>query len=113
MQSSKRIVPSPIPAPVTHALFKLGRDMALARRRRRISQVSMAERAGTSVSTIRRMEHGDGNVSLVFYARTLHILGALRPFEDVLDTVNDPIGAALMDEQVPKRVRQSKGPVAW
>jgi len=73
----------------------------------------MAERTGSSVATIRRMEHGDGNVALVFYARALHVLGALTPFEDVLDVVNDPIGLALMDEQVPRRVRATKAREAW
>jgi len=30
-----------------------------------------------------------------------------------LDTENDLIGLALMDQQVPQRVRRSKSKVAW
>ena len=103
----------PEPAPVGRAIAKLGADLSLARRRRRFTQVSMAQRTGASVSTIRRMEHGDGRVPLHFYARALHVLGALPALEAALDTENDLIGLALMDQQVPQRVRRSKSKVAW
>ena len=35
----------------------------------------MAERMGASLSTVRRMEKGDGRVPLHFYASALHVLG--------------------------------------
>ena len=47
---------SPIPLPVERAIHKLGSDISLARRRRHISQASLAERMGASLSTVRRME---------------------------------------------------------
>ena len=53
---------SPLPLPVERAIRKLGNDIALARRRRRISQASLAERMEASVSTVRRMENGDVRV---------------------------------------------------
>ncbi|MQT50302.1 transcriptional regulator, partial [Pseudomonas helleri] len=40
---------TPLPLPVERALRKLGSDIELARRRRRISQASLAERMGASV----------------------------------------------------------------
>ena len=45
-----------MPLPVERAIRKLGHDLSLARRRRRISQDSMAQRMGASVSTVRRIE---------------------------------------------------------
>jgi transcriptional regulator with XRE-family HTH domain len=99
----------PLPTPVERALRKLGGDISLARRRRHISQASLAERMGASVSTVRRMEQGDPRVPIHFFARALHVFGEIRALEDVLDTPNDDIGLTLMDEQVPRRVRRTAG----
>ena len=99
----------PLPLPVARALRKLGEDVSLARRRRHISQASLAERMGASLSTVRRMEAGDARVPIHFYARALHVFGEIRALESLLDTTNDEIGLALMDEAVPKRVRRKLG----
>lgn len=96
---------TPIPMPVERAIQKLGRDVALARRRRHISQASLAERMGASLSTVRRMEKGDVRVPIHFFARALHVFGEIQALENLLDTSNDEIGLTLMDEHLPKRVR--------
>ena len=98
-----------IPLPVNRALLKLGADLSLARRRRHISQASLAERMGASLSTVRRMEKGDPRVPIHFFARALHVFGELQALEHLLDTPRDEIGLALMDEQLPKRVRSKSG----
>lgn len=84
----------------------IGRNLSLARRRRQISAQSMAERIGCSVRTLARLESGSGAVSLETFAMYLEVLGMLKPFEDLLDSANDGLGIALMDEQVPKRIRR-------
>ena len=99
----------PIPAPVERAIRKLGSDISLARRRRHISQESLAERMGASLSTIRRMEKGDVRVPIHFFGRALHVFGEIQALERLLDTANDDIGLTLMDEQLPKRVRSKPG----
>lgn len=96
----------PIPLPVERAILKLGSDISLARRRRYISQASLAERMGASLSTVRRMEKGDGRVPIHFFARALHVFGEIQALEHLLDTPNDEIGLMLMDERLPKRVRR-------
>ncbi len=101
--------PIPIPMPVERAIRKLGQDVALARRRRRISQASLAERIGASLSTVRRMEKGDVRLPISFFARALHVFGEIQALENLLDTSNDEIGLTLMDEYVPKRVRSKAG----
>ena len=53
-----------MPLPVERAVRKLGHDLSLARRRRRISQDSMAQRMGASVSTVRRIEKGDPRIPI-------------------------------------------------
>jgi ribosome-binding protein aMBF1 (putative translation factor) len=57
---------------VTNGLFvasKLGADVSRARRRRRISRASLAERSGVSEATLKRLEKGDGRVALESFAR--------------------------------------------
>ena len=103
---SRKATPLPIPMPVERAITKLGHDLALARRRRRISQASLALRIGASLSTIKRMEKGDSRVPLHFIARVLHVFGELERLTVLLDTANDDIGLTLADEQLPQRVRR-------
>lgn len=101
-----------MPAPVTRTLQKLGQDLALARRRRRLTQQSMAERIQTSVSTLRRMEKGDARIPFGLIAQALFVLGELGRIDSLLDTANDEIGLSLMNQQLPQRVRtkRSKSP---
>ncbi|MBP7567317.1 MAG: helix-turn-helix transcriptional regulator [Burkholderiaceae bacterium] len=70
------------------AMERLGRDLALARRRRRIAQREMARRARMSLSTLHRLERGDVRVSLDVLARVCLVLGfhpawagLMEPFE--------------------------------
>ena len=100
---------STIPLPVERAIRKLGNDISLARRRRHISQASLAERMGASLSTVRRMEKGDVRVPIHFFARALHVFGEIQVLEHLLDTSRDEIGLTLMDERLPKRVRSKSG----
>jgi transcriptional regulator with XRE-family HTH domain len=99
----------PIPLPVERAIRKLGSDISLARRRRHISQASLAERIGASLSTVRRMEKGDVRVPIHFFARALHVFGEVQALGALLDTAKDEIGLTLADERLPKRVRSRSG----
>lgn len=98
----------PDPLPVTRALASFGRDLSLARRRRHFSQQSMAERIGTSVATLRRLERGDPSVALGTVARALLVLGEIERLGGLLDTATDTIGLSLMDEQLPQRIRRRR-----
>ncbi|MGB4115882.1 MAG: helix-turn-helix transcriptional regulator [Polaromonas sp.] len=96
------------PLPVNRALNKLGQDIALARRRRRMTQASLAERAGISLATVGRMEAGDPRIPIHFIARVLHVFGEVQALSQLLDTAADDMGLALMDAALPKRVRSKK-----
>jgi transcriptional regulator with XRE-family HTH domain len=102
-------VDSPLPLPAERAIQKLGSDISLARRRRHISQASLAERMGASLTTVRRMEKGDVRVPIHFFARALHVFGEIQALENLLDTARDDIGLTLMDTNLPKRVRSRSG----
>jgi transcriptional regulator with XRE-family HTH domain len=94
--------------PVERAIAKLGNDLSLARRRRHISQESLATRIGASLSTIKRMENGDMRIPLRFIARALHVFGELDRLTSLIDTANDDIGLTLADARLPQRVRSKR-----
>ncbi len=98
----------PIPLPVLRALTKLGSDLSLARRRRRFTQASLAQRIGASLATVRRMEQGDPRIPLHFLARALMVFNELDRLSQLLDSSADVIGLTLMDEKLPQRIRQRK-----
>jgi transcriptional regulator with XRE-family HTH domain len=95
----------PLSLPAVRAVVKLGRDVALARRRRRLTQASLAERAGIARKTLIRLESGHPKVALESLARVLHVLGEVDRLAQLLDTGEDSVGLLLMDEALPLRVR--------
>lgn len=64
-----------LPIPAGHALGKLGRDIAVARRKRRISTADMAARLFVSRDTLWRLERGDPTVSAGTLTTVLFVLG--------------------------------------
>ena len=98
-----------MPRPVERALRRLGQDISTARRIRRLSQEDLAQRIGTSLSTVRRMEDGYPGTALHTFLRALHVLGRLEDVVRVMATENDALGMELVREQLPQRVRTSRG----
>lgn len=96
---------SPIPLPVERALRRVGQNIALARRRRHLSQEALAERIGASANTVRRMEDGYPGIALQHFARALQVFGELGKFENIMDAAQDSVGLALTDEKLPQRIR--------
>lgn len=94
-----------MPLPVERAMRQAGHNLALARRRRHLSQDALAERIGASVNTIRRMEDGHPGTALQHFVRALQVFGELDKFENLMDTAQDSVGLTLMDEKLPQRVR--------
>ncbi len=101
---------SALPAPVVKAIEKLGEDLNRARRRRNVTQQSLADRIGASLNTVKRMEAGDPRVPLHFLARALHFFGELQKLGNLLDSSEDDIGLVLADEHLPQRVRNRAKP---
>ncbi|MDB6175519.1 MAG: transcriptional regulator, family [Chthoniobacteraceae bacterium] len=65
---------SSIPLAAAYALRKLGRDLAIARRKRNISTADMAARLFVSRDTLWRMERGDQTVAIGTLATAAFIL---------------------------------------
>lgn len=89
------------------ALERLGRDLRGARLRRGIAIADLAVRAGTSASSIARLEKGDPGVGIGTLADVLVVLGLLDRLADLIDIRKDDLGLALAAERQPRRGRSS------
>lgn len=87
------------------ALERLGQDIRNARLRRGIAVADLAVRAGTSPSSIARLERGDLGVAIGTLADVLVVLGLLERLADLIDIRKDDLGLALTVEQGPRRGR--------
>jgi len=86
-------------------LARLGRDVRSARLRRGIAVADLAVRAGTSPSSIARLERGDPGVAIGTLANVLLVLGLLERLADLIDVRKDDLGLALAVEHGPRRGR--------
>ncbi|GLR68641.1 transcriptional regulator [Acidocella aquatica] len=101
-----------LPPRVKRALTKLGADVALARKKRSLTAVMMAERIGVVKSTYLKVEKGDPSVALGTYAMTFFVLGLGDVLGEILDARRDDQGLLLDVARMPKRVRPPKPPRA-
>ena len=97
-----------LPLPVQRCLRKLGQDLRDARKRRRIPMYLAAQRAGVGLSTLNKMEKGDGGVALRAYASLLFVYGMINRLAELVDPSRDKIGLELESERLPKRIRIPK-----
>ena len=95
---------STLPRSARKALAKLGEDITVARKKRRISTVSMAERAFVSRSTYNKIEKGDPTVSFGAYATVLAILSMADGIGQLADRSRDTIGLDIDEERLPQRI---------
>ncbi|CDZ63478.1 helix-turn-helix domain-containing protein [Neorhizobium galegae] len=87
------------------ALERLGNDIRSARLRRGIAVADLAVRAGTSSSTVARLERGDPGVGIGTLADILVVLGLVDRLTDLIDIRKDDLGLALTVERQPRRGR--------
>ena len=97
-----------IPIPAAYALRKLGRDLAVARRKRRISTADMASRLFVSRDTLWRLERGDPVVALGTFATAVFILGLNDRLANLADPGVDEIGLGLEERRLPKRITRPR-----
>ncbi len=94
---------------VERAVAKLGHDISLARRARRIPAEEFAARVGISRATLHRLENGDPGVSVNTLAMALFALGRLDLLSQLADQPKDEVGLMLMRQNVPKRISRRRG----
>lgn len=97
-----------LPLPAAHALRKLGRDLALARRKRGISTTEMAERLFVSRDTLWRMERGDPTVALGTLATAAFVLQLQERLANLAAPATDVLALSLDENRLPKRIRRQR-----
>src|SRR5688500_10748045 len=78
-------------------LVALGSRLEMARKRRRMTQHTVAVRAGVSGPTLRQIEQGDAGVSLATVLRILQVLGLAADIDRL--AADDELGRRLQDIQ--------------
>ncbi len=87
-------------------LAQLGENIKLARLRRKLSVLSMAERAGMAPSTLANIEKGLPSVSLGNYLQVLSVLGLAGDL--LLIAEKDPLGRQIQDAGLIVKKRAPK-----
>jgi hypothetical protein len=100
---ASRAIPG-LPPVVRRGLKKLGQDLSMARRRRRLTMAMVAERAFIGRNTMTRVERGDPAVSMGIYATVLFVLGLGDRVGMLADPGADRVGIAVEEERLPRRV---------
>ena len=99
---------SPIPPRIARSLVKLGRDIDVARKKRRLTVAALCERASISAPLYARMVAGAPGTSVGAYAMVLFALGVGTPFDSLMEVSKDDAGLLLDEERLPKRVRNPR-----
>jgi transcriptional regulator with XRE-family HTH domain len=93
------------------AVAKLGENLRVARKRRGLRIVDLAQAAQCSQDTLRRLESGDPGVSLGVLARVMEAIGCAQELALMLDAARDADGLKTEVQRLPQRVRRSLLPV--
>ena len=81
-------------------LEQMGENIKLARKRRKLTAVQVAERAGIARSTLYLIEKGDSSVSMGAYFNVLRDLGLQNDFLKL--AADDEFGRKLQDLELLK-----------
>lgn len=74
---------------------QVGENIKLARKRRKLTTIEVAERAGIDRSTLYQIEKGNSSVSMGAYFNVLRVLGLQDDFLKL--AANDEFGRKLQD----------------
>lgn len=81
-------------------LAQLGENIRLAAKRRKLTQTQISERTGLSKPTLRKIDRGDGSVSIGHYMLVLSVLGLSEDITKV--AADDELGRKLQDIELLK-----------
>lgn len=96
------------PPSVQRVLRGLGRDIQIARKKRRLGVADFAARMGVSPGTVARLEKGEPGIGLGSIAMAFLALGELRRLENLLDVSRDDTGLMLDLDRLPQRIRRRR-----
>lgn len=97
-----------MPFPAVQALRKLGRDLALARRKRGISTSDMAERLLVSRDTLWRLERGDPAVAVGTLVTAAFVLQLHDRLANLASPASDDLALSMDERRLPQRIRRPR-----
>lgn len=103
---SRSIATSALPAAVAQGLQALGRDIGIARRRRKLTQQLLADRMLVNVGTVQRLERGDPAMGIGIVASALFVLGLGGRLGALAAPATDSVGEGEAIRALPRRVRR-------
>jgi transcriptional regulator with XRE-family HTH domain len=95
-----------LPLQALRTLQRLGERIRLARRRRRLTAALVAQRAGMTPFTLRRIEQGAPGATMGAYVGVLHVLGLDVSIDEVAKA--DNLGRALQDASLGAPTKPSQ-----
>lgn len=81
-------------------LKQMGENIKLARKRRKLTAIQVAERAGVARSTLNLVEKGEPSVAMGAYFNVLRVLGLQRDISKL--AADDDFGRKLQDLELLK-----------
>jgi len=81
-------------------LNRLGENLRLARKRRKLTSAQVAERAGIARSTLQLIEKGEPGVAMSSYLQVLFVLGLEKDLLQI--AIDDELGRKLQDIELLK-----------
>lgn len=95
----------PLPAKTRLAAKNIGANLTAWRKLQLLTAEQVAERAGISRGTLRRLENGEATVGVDVLLNVARVLGVLDRVVEAFDPYETDLGRARADEILPKRVR--------
>jgi transcriptional regulator with XRE-family HTH domain len=95
------------PIAISRAMRTVGEHLTTWRKLRQLTASDLADRAGIGVSTVHRLEAGQG-ASLENLLRVSRALGVLDAVVTALDPYTTDVGRLRADQALPSRVRNRR-----
>lgn len=89
-------------------LEQIGQSIRTSRKARKLTIQELARRAGIARKTLSTIESGTGSASTAGVVEVLTVLDSQLPARIAEIIANDPIGKALLEARLPKRVRKER-----
>lgn len=95
----------PSPAKTRISAQRIGEYLTVWRKLQSLTAEQVADRAGISRDTVRRLEKGEVTVGIDAFLNVTRVLGALDRVVEALDPYETDLGRARADQSLPIRVR--------
>lgn len=94
-----------LPAKTRISAQRIGAHLTAWRKLQSLTAEQVADRAGISRDTLRRLEKGETTVGIDVFLNVARVLGTLDRVVEALDPYETDLGRARADQALPKRVR--------